>query len=50
MGMEGSFIILPNIMFISFGSPISSNTETHILPVGGGLDVYKLRRVNHLGR
>jgi len=50
LGVEGSFSILPSMMFITFGVPISPNTETHILRVGGGLDVYKLRRVNHWGK
>lgn len=50
LGLEGSFTVLPSMMFISFGVAISSNSETHILRVGGGLDVYKLRRVNHLGK
>jgi hypothetical protein len=50
LGVEGSFSVLPSMMFITFGVPISRNTETHILRVGGGLDVYKLRRVNHLGK
>jgi hypothetical protein len=48
--VEGSISILPSMMFISFGVAISSKSETHILRVGGGLDVYRLRRVNHLGK
>lgn len=48
LGVEGSFSVLPSMIFASFGAPISRNSETHILRVGGGLDCYKLRRVNHL--
>lgn len=48
LGVEGSFTVLPSMIFASLGAPMSSASETHILRVGGGLDCYKLRRVNHL--
>jgi uncharacterized membrane protein YjjP (DUF1212 family) len=48
LGVEGSFSVLPTMVFVSFGAPISASSETHMLRVGGGLDCYKLRRVNHL--
>lgn len=48
LGVQGSFTVLPSIIFVSFGAPISCQSETHILRVGGGLDCYKLRRINHL--
>ena len=48
LGVEGSFSILLSMIFVSFGAPASTNDETHLLRVGGGLDCYKLRKVNHL--
>jgi len=44
----GSFSVLPNMIFVSFGSSASAASETHIIRMGQGLDVYKLRKVNHL--
>ena len=36
------------MIFVSFGSSASAASETHIIRMGQGLDVYKLRKVNHL--
>ncbi|KAI8584273.1 hypothetical protein K450DRAFT_219021 [Umbelopsis ramanniana AG] len=48
LDVDGSYMVLPGLMMLTFGDAETHTSETKLIKCARGLDVAKLERVNHI--